>query len=1208
MAEPTQPGADPHGYSDPNVYTVGGTVQTNEQGLYLARPADAELLHLCRQSDFAYVLTPRQMGKSSLMIRTAEELLEEGRQAVIIDLTQIGTQVSIDEWYRGLLTVIADQLELSVPISDWWQSHRDLGVTQRLTQFFQDVVMTEVEAPLVIFVDEIDTTLSLDFTDDFFAAIRFLYVARATQPDLRRLSFVLIGVATPGDLIRDPKRTPFNIGQRVDLTDFTADEALPLMAGLGLAAIQNQEVLGWVLKWTGGHPYLTQRLCQAIAQVGGENWSEAEVDRLVTRTFLGAMSEQDNNLQFVRDMLTKRAPEEVGAVAILKTYRQIRQGKRPVLDEEQSLVKSHLKLAGIVRRQGRSLQIRNLIYRQVFDWDWIKTHLPETLWQRLKPAMPFIVAALLIAAMMTGLFLEAQTQRARAEGALQTAKEQTELAQMNEKTAASNALKAARNAREAERQRDRAEQALDDVKEQARIAQQALNDAKEQAENARRNAAEARRQRDEATRQRVVAEQQTEIARRQTEVATLREKAAVVLNWLPTARVVDGMVMAIQAMGEVIAQRPEVAKQVLTPVQSSLLAAVQSVKEKNLLLGHTAAILSVAFSPDGQTIASGSSDNTVRLWNLQGQPIGQPLHGHTDTVNSVAFSPDGKTVASGSSDNTVRLWNLQGQPIGQPLHGHTDTVNSVAFSPDGQTIASGSSDNTVRLWNVQGQPIAQPFQDHASGVLSIAFSPDGQTIASGSSDNTVRLWDLQGQPISQPFQGHTASVSSVAFSPDGQTIASGSWDNTVRLWNLQGQPTSQPLQRHTGLVWSVAFSPDGQTIASGSYDNTVRLWNLQGQPISQPFHGHTAQVLSVAFSPDGKTIASGSRDNTVRLWDLQGQPISQPFHGHTNAVFSVAFSPDRQTIASGSWDNTVRLWNVQGQPIGQPFYEPAAVLSVAFSPDGKTIASGSADKTVRLWNLQGQPIGQPFEGHTDTVWSVAFSPDGKTIASGSRDNTVRLWNLQGQPLGQPFLGHTAYVNSVAFSPDGQTIASSSADTTVRLWNVQGQPIGQPLRHASVIFSVVFSRDGQMIASGSGDNTVRLWDLQGQPIGQPFQGHTASVVSVAFSPDGQTIASGSWDNTVRLWTLDGTPIGQPFQGHTAEVLSVAFSPDGQRIVSGSFDQTVRLWHGSWQGWLQVGCNRLRQHPIFRHPDESFDPVVVRGAIEACERYVWQRMGN
>ncbi len=233
----------------------------------------------------------------------------------------------------------------------------------------------------MIFVDEIDTTLSLDFTDDFFAAIRFLYVARATQPEFRRLSFVLIGVATPGDLIRDAKRTPFNVGKRVDLTDFMLAEAMPLAAGLGLAGAEAGQVLGWVLRWTSGHPYLTQRLCQEMAQMTGSPWTEAEVDRLVRRTFLGMQSEQDNNLQFVRDMLTKRAPEPM---TVLQTYRQVWRGKPAVGDEEQSLVKSHLKLAGVVKREGKTLHVRNRIYRQVFDRRWIYEQ--ESLWRRLKPS------------------------------------------------------------------------------------------------------------------------------------------------------------------------------------------------------------------------------------------------------------------------------------------------------------------------------------------------------------------------------------------------------------------------------------------------------------------------------------------------------------------------------------------------------------------------------------------------------------------------------------------------------------------------------------------------------------------------------------------------------------------------------------------------------------------------------------------------------
>jgi sugar lactone lactonase YvrE len=244
------------------------------------------------------------------------------------------------------------------------------------------------------------------------------------------------------------------------------------------------------------------------------------------------------------------------------------------------------------------------------------------------------------------------------------------------------------------------------------------------------------------------------------------------------------------------------------------------------------------------------------LWNLEGKEI-QTLKGHSSSVRSVAFSPDGKTIATGSWDNTVKLWNLEGKEI-QTLKGHSSGVNSVAFSPDGKTIATGSGDNTVKLWNLEGK-------GRISGVLSVAFSPDGKTIATGSWDNTVKLWNLEGKEI-QTLKGHSNNVLSVAFSPDGKTIATGSWDNTVKLWNLEGKEI-QTLKGHSSGVTSVAFSPDGKTIATGSWDNTVKLWNLEGKEI-QTLKGHSAGVNSVAFSPDGKTIATESWDNTVKFWSL----------------------------------------------------------------------------------------------------------------------------------------------------------------------------------------------------------------------------------------------------------------------------------------------------------------------------------------------------
>ncbi|MBW4546791.1 MAG: caspase family protein, partial [Symplocastrum torsivum CPER-KK1] len=471
----------------------------------------------------------------------------------------------------------------------------------------------------------------------------------------------------------------------------------------------------------------------------------------------------------------------------------------------------------------------------------------------------------------------------------------------------------------------------------------------------------------------------------QLQFSLLREKAARVENLL-NATPIDGLVLAIQAIDQ---NRSWMPWNILNPVKFSLLNAIQVNRERNIFTGHTMFVRSVAFSLDGKMIVSASDDNTVRLWDLQGNPIGKPFQGHTRPVTSVAFSPDSKMIISASEDNTVRLWDLQGRPIRQPLSGHKLPVQSVAISPDSKMIVSGSEDGTVRLWDLQGKPIGKPFQGHTNAVWSVAISPDGKMIVSGSKDNTLRLWDLQGKPIRQLVPDKKSHVWSVAISPDGKVIASGRNDGIIHLWAISGKLIGQLVPDKTSAVLSIAFSPDGKTIVSGNYDNTVRLWNTSGKPIGQPLLGHIDTVQSVAISPNGKMIVSGSKDSTVRLWDIS-DPIGKPLKGHTDTAQSVAISPNGKMIVSGSKDSTVRLWNILGNLIGQPLQgHTDAVQSVAISPNGKMIVTGSDDKTVRLWNILGNPIGQPLQGHTGTVRAVAISPDGKMIVSGSDDKTVR---------------------------------------------------------------------------------------------------------------------------------------------------------------------------------------------------------------------------
>ena len=285
------------------------------------------------------------------------------------------------------------------------------------------------------------------------------------------------------------------------------------------------------------------------------------------------------------------------------------------------------------------------------------------------------------------------------------------------------------------------------------------------------------------------------------------------------------------------------------------------------------------------------------------------LKGHSDCVHSVAFSPDGKSLASGSDDATIKLWDTAGRKELLTFKGYSRMVLSVAFSPDGRRLASGSEDHTIKLWDtVTGRELLA-LGGHSERVYSVAFSPDGKRLASGSMDHTIKLWDsVEGKGI-LTLKGHSGYVYSVVFSPDGKRLASGSLDNTIKLWGAVTGKKLLTLRGHSNAVRSVAFSPDGKRLASGSNDKTVKLWDIAGAKALLTLKGHSRTVLSVAFSPDGKALASASKDGTIKLWDTAGGKELITLNGHSLDVWSVAFSPDGKRLASGSQDKTIMLWD-----------------------------------------------------------------------------------------------------------------------------------------------------------------------------------------------------------------------------------------------------------------------------------------------------------
>jgi WD40 repeat protein/transcriptional regulator with XRE-family HTH domain len=578
-------------------------------------------------------------------------------------------------------------------------------------------------------------------------------------------------------------------------------------------------------------------------------------------------------------------------------------------------------------------------------------------------------------------------------------------------------------------------------------------------------------------------------------------------------------------------------------------------------------VISLAFTPDGEILATGDVDGNICLWNVADGKQLSILQGHRTWIWSVGFSPDGRILASCSEDSTICLWDLASGQCLKTLRGQTNCgVCSLGFSPNGRILASGSVDSTICLWDLASGQCLKTWQGSIGRVFALDFSPDGQTIASCGDDLTVRLWNVADGTCRQAFHGHTHRIWSVDFSPDGQTIASCGDDLTIRLWNAADGRCLQVLPGHTDSIQSVSFSPDGRTIASGSHDSSIRLWHVADGQCLKIFDGHTGNIRAVSFSPDGRTIASGSHDSSIRLWSVADGQCIKVLQGRSGGIKSISFSPDGQFLASGGEDAIVRLWNFQTSLCVREFSGHIGwIWSVAFSPDGQFLVSGGTDRSVRLWHIPDGRCIREFHGHTSWVHCVSFSPDGRTIASSSQDRTVRLWNVEDGQCLSVLLGHTDWIWSFHFSSvsvslpsDIDLLVSGCGGRTIRLWNVRSGECVKVLDAPSGICSIRSSSHDRTVASGHFDGAVRLWDLDRDRCLNVLQGHAGWVLSVNFSPNGQILASSGFDASICLWNLHNGECRNVLHGHTGAVFSIRFSPDGRILVSGSQDETIKLW--------------------------------------------------
>lgn len=1016
-------------------FRVGGTLEP-DAGSYLVRAADKNLLDLLTQGEYVFILDSRQKGKSSLVARVAKELDGQGVRAVRLDLQSIGANVTVDQWYAGFLFCIAQETNLLRQVFSYWESVMQLGPEARVAAVMRDVILPGLPERLVIFVDEIDFVRTLTFAcDEFFGMIRDCYNRRSQDDNYTRLSFCLVGVATPSQLIRNPSITPFNIGHRVELSDFTLEECQPFATRLGP---NGSSVIERVHFWTGGHPYLTQLLCNECLKRSTTPLC-GDVDDIVHARFFAQDSrhEETNFADVERRLLEPEIPflePDEARVQVLDFYGRILAGRRVDEDADNPILSS-LVLSGVLRSDSGVLKVRNRIYEGVFNESWRRNSLPGAEKRRQKVTAirtmtrTALVASVILAAIGTLAINNLRLARVATEQRDWLLYETyvSTMAGIGQLWTDHNFDGVVQSINSLARNPHRGWE----YQYWNRLVSDHLIDHGEG------RLLDTRWSRDGKS---VITRTTKGIKRGKLFISSPSDHLAACFE------ASDGRLVDISWSGTLTVY-DRAGKQLWRDTIPDLLWRPSAIMDKqgHRIVGHKSGtmwcydlrtrqvrrardplVTRPVFSPKGEWIVAIrnriSVQRTMEVVIIDPKTL-EVVRSFPQQVppSAVLMTKNSRRVVAGFTDGTVRII--------ETATGRTSiaaTLDAEAWrmelSEDGKYLSVGQVTRGANVFRLDESKLTH--LGTVKGVNDARFSPDGRTLlTTGSIARTMPLDNIVTHKFTiPPFNPFVLDgKSGTIHYASGATLTSRSFKNQ-----------STPLKAKLSGVIEPKMRTDANNKLLKAYFDDQELWldGTTGKEVTRTPKALRPQFLCIPLKGTRKTIFISS-DYVATLWDDATETARALEAG--KPYFAMASASGSHVVFCGStglmtiWD----VWNDRWLSVSD--FAPYTLHECVFTGEGSQIVAGFDDGVTRLIDLNSGQVVREFSRHADNARCVAISPDGKRLASGGNDKKVRIWDFNTGRLVTVLQGHSSEVEQVSFDISGEVLVSVGLNGEVLTW-------------------------------------------------------------------------------------------------------------------------------------------------------------------------------